>query len=84
MNSLDAIRLAARSLKTIILNYTDVKGRNTVRECEPYSLRPGKDGTTRFFAFDYLRGEMRGFRMDRIAIAQVTEKAYTPRYQVEF
>ena len=84
MTAMDAISVAAQSLHTVIITYTDEKGAHTIRECEPYSLRPGKEGTTRFFAFDYLRGHIRGFRVDRIARAEVTEKPYVPKWVVEF
>lgn len=84
MTGLDAIAEAARRLCTVVINYTDVKGRTSVREVEPYSLRPGAMGSTRFFAFDLSKQNIRGFRLDRISQAQETNNPYIPRYVVEF
>lgn len=84
MTALEAVAIAARSLHTVTITYTDEKGVQTVRECEPYSLRPGKLGSQRFFAFDYMRGHIRGFRVDRIARAEVTMNTYVPKWVVEF
>ena len=84
MTALDAIRMAASSLHTVNIQYTDAKGASSQREVEPYSLRPGKDpGSLRFFAYDPAKSSIRGFRMDRVAVAEVTENTYVPRWVVE-
>lgn len=83
MSTEEAIALAAHALKTVIITYVDEKGETTTREVEPYSYRPGKDGSLRFFAYDISKGFIRGFRMDRLASATVTENSYTPRWAVE-
>lgn len=84
MTALDAIRMAARSLHTVQISYTDAKGRSSDREVEPYSFRPGKDaGSMRFFAYDPGAGGIRGFRMDRLSEAVVTQNTYVPRWMVE-
>lgn len=85
MTALDAIRSAASTLHTVNIQYTDAKGSYSQREVEPYSLRPGKDpGSLRFFAFDPSKGSIRGFRMDRVSVAEVTQNTYVPRWVVEF
>ena len=33
--------------------------------------------------FDMGKGEIRGFRMDRVALAKVTDRTYVPRWVVE-
>ncbi len=84
MTAADAITQAARMLHTVIIDYTDVKGQSSTRETEPYSWRPGKDpGSMRYFGFDMGKGEIRGFRMDRVALAKVTDRTYVPRWVVE-
>ena len=83
MTASEAIQQAARALHTVIINYTDVKGQASTRECEPYSFRPGKEGSIRFFGFDLGKGEIRGFRMDRLSFAQVTDRTFVPRWVVE-
>lgn len=84
MTAMDAIQMAARGLHTVKIQYTDAKGASSTREVEPYSFRPGKDpGSLRFFAFDPSKGSIRGFRMDRIAVAEVLENTYVPRWVVE-
>lgn len=82
MTAEEAIAEAARNLRTVILTYVDEKGETTTREVEPYSYRPGKE-TARFMAFDIEKGQIRGFRLDRIVTAAVTENTYTPRWAVE-
>jgi len=84
MTAIEAITAAARSLHTVVLNYTDVKGASSIREVEPYSLRPGADaGSLRIFAHDLTRDHIRGFRMDRVAVAEMTENTFVPRWLVE-
>lgn len=84
MTAAEAITQAGRALHTVIINYTDVEGQATTREVEPYSWRPGKDpGTVRFFGFDINKGQIRGFRMDRVSQAQVTERTFVPKWVVE-
>lgn len=82
MTAEEAIAQAARELKTCILTYVDEKGETTTREVEPYSYRPGKEAT-RFMAYDTEKGQIRGFRLDRIVSVAVTESTYTPRWTVE-
>lgn len=84
MTALEAISMAARSLHTVQISYTDAKGASSDREVEPYSFRPGKDaGSMRFFAFDPAKNNIRGFRMDRVSMAMVTQNTYVPRWVVE-
>ena len=80
----EAITQAARALHTVIINYTDVEGSASTREIEPYSFRPGKDpGSVRIFGFDISKGQIRGFRMDRVSMAQITERTFVPKWIVE-
>lgn len=84
MNPLDIIANAASHLHTVSLTYTDAKGQTSMREVEPYSLRPGKEGSTRFFGFDVTKQAIRGFRMDRINGVQLTGNSFVPKWVVEF
>lgn len=83
MTAAEAITQAARSLHTVVINYADEKGASSTREVEPYSWRPGKEGSVRFFAFDISKNAIRGFRMDRVSLAQITDRTYVPRWVVE-
>lgn len=84
MTALEAIQVAARALHTVQIEYTDAKGAGSTREVEPYSFRPGKDpGSMRFFAFDAAKNNIRGFRMDRVSSATMTQNTYVPRWVVE-
>jgi predicted DNA-binding transcriptional regulator YafY len=84
MDPSEAIRQAARALHTVIINYTDQKGQTSTREVEPYSWRSGKDpGSIRFFGFDLTKNEIRGFRLDRISAAYITERTFVPQWVVE-
>lgn len=84
MTAAEAIVLAAKSLHTVRIEYQDEKGQSSSREIEPYSFRSGKDpGSVRIFGHDLSRNETRGFRMDRISLAEVTENTYIPRWTVE-
>ena len=84
MTAMDAIQMAAKQLHTVQIEYTDAKGASSTREVEPYSFRPGKDpGSLRFFAFDPAKNSIRGFRMDRISVAEVQQNTYVPRWVVE-
>lgn len=84
MDALEAITIAGRGLRTVLIGYVDAKGQTTTRECEPYSLRPGKEGSIRFFGFDIGKSAIRGFRTDRINTAQVTDNTFVPKWVVEF
>lgn len=81
---LEIIREAARDLRTVIITYVNEKGEQTRREVQPYSLRPGKEGSVRFFGFDVTKGQIRGFRLDRIQNVEPTTNTFTPLWTVEF
>lgn len=59
------------------------EGRQGPRIVEPYSLRMTKDGNLLLFVVND-RGQLRGYRVDRIAGARVMESPFQPRYLVEF
>ncbi|MFN8232258.1 MAG: nucleotidyl transferase AbiEii/AbiGii toxin family protein [Actinomycetota bacterium] len=80
---LELIRYAGANRLKVDLDYRAEDGRWGVRRVEPYSLRRTKDGYLLLFVVND-RGQIRGYRVDRIAGAQVTGERFTPRYFVEF
>jgi len=82
MNILETIIKAAQSLHTLIITYTSEKGEVTQREVEPYSFRQTKRGV-RLFAYDVQKNAIRGFYVDNIQSAQITDRTYSPRWIVE-
>lgn len=57
------------------LTYTDSKGRETVREVEPYEVVEGGD----FFAHCLVRDAVRRFKIPRVAALELTDKHFEPR-----
>jgi predicted nucleotidyltransferase component of viral defense system len=75
---LEIIRFAAASHLCVELTYD-----GTVRRIEPYSLRQTQAGYFVLHAIKHDTGEHRSYRVDRMAGAQVTNQAFTPRYLIE-
>lgn len=82
-NSLEIIRFAAGNRLCINLDYTDANGRQSRRVIEPYSLRQTADQNILLHAVKADSGEPRSYRLDRINSASVTDRVFTPRYDIE-
>lgn len=77
-NTLDKIRKAAL-LRTILkISYTDSKGVPSFREVEPYEIKDGK-----LYAHCLTANSIRAFKLMSIAQAQVTDRAFEPRFPVK-
>ncbi len=77
-SSLEIIRFAAGNRLCVDLGY-----QGSIRRVEPYSLRETKAGDILLYAVKSQTGEIRGYRVDRIESASVTNQAFRPRYLVE-
>ena len=76
--SLEIIRFAAGNRLCVDLGY-----QGSVRRVEPYSLRETQAGDILLYAVKSQTGEIRGYRVDRIESASVTNQVFRPRYLVE-
>ncbi len=76
--SLEIIRFAAGNRLCVDLRY-----QGSVRRIEPYSLRETQAGEILLYAVKSQTGEIRGYRIDRIEGASVTNQVFRPRYVVE-
>jgi predicted nucleotidyltransferase component of viral defense system len=75
---LEIIRFAASNRLCVDLIY-----QGSTRRIEPYSLRRTKDGNIILHAHNLDKGEHRGYRVDRIEGAQVTNQTFVPRFEIE-
>jgi predicted DNA-binding transcriptional regulator YafY len=75
---LEIVRFAAANHLCVDLRYD-----GTVRQIEPYSLRQMAEGNFVLHSIRTDAGEHRSYRVDRIEGAEVTGRAFTPRYLVE-
>lgn len=80
---LELIRFAGANRLKVEVDYRAEKGRHGPRLVEPYALRRTKDGNLVLFVVND-RGELRSYRVDRIAGARVSDVPFRPRYLVEF
>jgi predicted nucleotidyltransferase component of viral defense system len=80
---IELIRFAGANRLKVAIDYRAEKGRQGLRVVEPYSLRRTKNGAIVLFVVND-GGELRSYRLDRIAGAQVTSESFVPRYLVEF
>lgn len=72
------IRFAGANRLCVELAY-----QGSTRVIEPYSLRRTADGEVLLQAARADNGESRGYRVDRIQGARVTNRTFTPRYAIE-
>jgi predicted nucleotidyltransferase component of viral defense system len=80
---LELLRYAGANRLKVDIDYRAERGRHGPRRVEPYSLRRTQDGNLVLFVVnDY--GELRSYRVDRIAGVRPTTIPFTPRYRVEF
>ena len=64
------------------LTYVDGQGAFTERVVEPYALINGREGWY-VTAFDPAKDAMRHFRLDRIKAAEITDRVYEPRPELD-
>jgi hypothetical protein len=80
---LELIRFAGANRLKVEIDYRAEEGRWGPRVVEPYSLRMTRDGNLVLFLInDY--GQLRSYRVDRIAGVRVLDQSFQPRFYVEF
>ena len=82
-NSLEIIRFAAGNRLCVDLDYTDNSGHRSSRFIEPYSLRQAQNGNVLLYAVRAEDGQIRAYKIDQINDASITNRVFTPRFQVE-
>jgi len=65
------------------IDYRAEKGRWGVRRVAPYSFRRTRDGNIVLFLVND-QGQLRSYRLDRIASIRPTSESFTPAFRVEF
>lgn len=80
---IETIRYAGANRLKVEIDYRAEQGRSGPRIVEPYSLRRTQDGNLILFVVND-HGQLRSYRVDRIAAVRPTAKPFTPRYAVEF
>ncbi len=73
----ELIRYAGANRMKVEIDYRAEDGRWGPRRVEPYSLRRTKDGNLLLFVVND-RGQLRGYRVDRIAGVRPTDEAFGP------
>lgn len=80
---LDLIRFAGANRLKVEVDYRAENERMGPRVVEPYSLRRSSDGNLLLFVVND-RGQLRAYRLDRIAAMRPTNMPFIPRFRVEF
>jgi len=80
---LEVIRYAGANRLKVEIDYRPEQGRRGPRVVEPYSLRRNQQGQYRLMLIND-RGQLRSYRLDRIAGVRATAEPFVPRYVVEF
>lgn len=80
---LELVRYAGANRLKVEIDYRAEKGRWGPRVVDPYSLRVTKDGNLLLFVVNDA-GQLRGYRVDRIAGVRATDQVFRPRFFVEF
>lgn len=80
---LELLRYAAVNRLKVDVDYRAEDGRWGSRRVEPYSLRYTQDGNLILFVAND-RGQLRSYRVDRIAGIRPTIETFAPRFRVEF
>lgn len=80
---LELIRFAGSNRLLIEIDYRAEDGRRGPRVVEPYAFRMTRDGNLLLFVRND-RGQLRSYRVDRIAGVRVLDRTFQPRYFVEF
>ena len=79
----ELIRYAGANRLKVDVDYRAEEGRQGARRVEPYSLRSTRDGNLLLFVVND-RGQLRGYRVDRIVGVRPTQETFRARYLVEF
>ena len=80
---LELIRFAGANRLKVEIDYRAERGRQGPRVVEPYALRLSRDGNLLLYVAND-RGQLRSYRLDRIAGARIVDESFRPRYLVEF
>lgn len=80
---IETIRYAGANRLKVEIDYRAAEGRSGPRIVEPYSLRRTQDGNLVLFVVND-RGQLRSYRVDRIAGVRPTSMPFRPRFVVEF
>ena len=80
---IETIRYAGANRLKVEIDYRAEQGRSGPRIVEPYSLRRTQDGNLVLFVVND-HGELRSYRVDRIAGVRPTATPFTPKFAVEF
>jgi predicted nucleotidyltransferase component of viral defense system len=80
---LELLRYAGVNRLKVEIDYRAEDGRWGSRQVEPYSLRRTRDGNLLLFVVND-SGQLRSYRVDRIAGIRPTTATFTPKYRVEF
>jgi predicted nucleotidyltransferase component of viral defense system len=80
---LELLRYAGANRLMVDVDYRAEQGRQGPRLVEPYSLRRTQDGKLVLFVVND-HGQLRGYRVDRIAAVRPTTVQFTPKFRVEF
>ena len=80
---LELVRFAGANRLKVEIDYRAENGRIGPRLVEPYSLRRTQDGYIVLFVVND-HGQVKSYRIDRIAGVRVTREPFSPRYLVEF
>jgi predicted DNA-binding transcriptional regulator YafY len=80
---IETIRYAGANRLKIEIDYRAAEGRSGPRIVEPYSLRRTQDGNLVLFVVNDW-GQLRSYRVDRIAGVRPTAVSFRPRFVVEF
>ena len=79
---MNVLRYAATNRLKVQIDYRAEAGRSGPRIVEPYSLRRTREGKIVLFVVNDV-GQLRSYRIDRIAGIRPTSIPFIPRYQVE-
>ena len=82
MSPLDVITMEARACRTVIVEGYEKDGSLEPREIEPYSLRPGSEGTRLMF-WCLTHNGIRSLFVHNLVRAQPTGRSFSPRYPIE-
>jgi predicted nucleotidyltransferase component of viral defense system len=80
---LELLRYAGANRLKVDIDYRAEGGRQGARRVEPYSLRRTQDGELVLFVVNDC-GQLRSYRVDRIAGIRPTTIPFTPKFRVEF
>jgi predicted nucleotidyltransferase component of viral defense system len=84
VSMLDRVRFAAVNRLCVELDYRKENGQRQTYLIEPYSLRATAEGNTLLYGVKLPAGEIRCFRTDRIIRSTPTDRAFTPRFSIDF